>query len=239
MTPAGAQSRPAAGGAAGALARVRRAWEALRADERLAAVAAAGLFVSMFLPWYQKQFFIFRTGSNQQPESASDSLTAFGAFSFVEAAVLLVAAGVLLLLFARAERRPFHLPGGDGTVIFAAGGWAALLLFYRLFDKPSVATAAKTAATVGVQWGFVVAFGAAGVLTYAGWRIRSANRPEPAIRGFTTETEALPGDATATVVMPPEPAAPRPEPPRPQPPRPEPPRRPKPPDSPDSPDRLF
>ena len=63
---------------------------------------------------------------------------AFGAFSFVEAAVLLVAVGVLVLLFARAEGRAFHLPGGDGAVVMAAGVWVALLLVWRLFDRPDV-----------------------------------------------------------------------------------------------------
>ncbi len=47
--------------------------------------------------------------------SLSESMTGWGAFSFVEAAVLLVAAGVLLLLFVRAEGQAFHVPGGDGT----------------------------------------------------------------------------------------------------------------------------
>jgi hypothetical protein len=96
--------------------------------------------------------------------------------SFVEAAIFLVAAGVLVLVLARGERRMFHLPGGDGTVIFAAGLWAATLIFYRVFDRPDVKGAAGT---VGIQWGFFAAFVAAGALAYAGQRIRIAGRPEP------------------------------------------------------------
>ena len=67
------------------------------------------------------------------------AISAFQAFSFVEAAVLLVSAGVLALLFARAEGRDFQLPGGDGTIVTIAGAWAAILIFYRMLDKPESA----------------------------------------------------------------------------------------------------
>jgi hypothetical protein len=63
-------------------------------------------------------------------------VSTFGPFSFVEAGELLLAAGVLGLLFARAEGRRFHLPFGDGTVIAAAGIWAGALIVARLFDRP-------------------------------------------------------------------------------------------------------
>ena len=62
-------------------------------------------------------------------------LSAFGAFSFIEAGQLLLAAGVLALLFARAEGMRFHLPFGDGTVIAAAGIWAGALIVAGLLDR--------------------------------------------------------------------------------------------------------
>jgi hypothetical protein len=61
-------------------------------------------------------------------------------------------------------------------VIFAAGAWATLLIFYRVFDRPNIS---GEGGTVGIQWGFFVAFMAAGALAVAGQRIRSAGRPEP------------------------------------------------------------
>ena len=64
------------------------------------------------------------------------AVSTLGPFSWVEAAELLVSAGVLLLLKKRADRAPFHLPFGDGPVIAAAGAWAALLILVRLFERP-------------------------------------------------------------------------------------------------------
>jgi hypothetical protein len=151
--------------------RLRTAYAALDRDQRFAAVAAIGLLLAMFLPWYEKNVVI--AGSKT---FASDTISAFGAVSFVEAAIFLVAAGVMALLLARADRRAFHLPGGDGTVIFAAGLWASALIFYRVFDRPDVS---GEGGTVGIQWGFFVAFVAAGALAFAGQRIRVAGRPEP------------------------------------------------------------
>ncbi len=144
---------------------------ALPAEMRLAAAGAAALALSLVLPWYQKSYV---------PEGArafvDDNLSALQAFTFVEAAVLLVAAGVLFLVWARSQRRAFHLPGGDGAVITLAGGWAVLLLVWRLFDKPDVQ---GEATTIGIQWGLFAALLAAGALVAAGARVRAANRPEP------------------------------------------------------------
>ena len=151
------------------VARFQRAVRTLDAEQRLAGLAALALTVTLFLPWYQV--------SVARGSAFFDSnRTAFGVFSFVEAAVLLVAAGVLALLFARGERKGFHLPGGDGTVILAAGAWAALLLLWRVFDRPDVE---GRGVTVGIQWGFFFAFLAAAALALAGWRMRQAGHPEP------------------------------------------------------------
>jgi hypothetical protein len=81
-------------------------WRRLNGEQRAAGVGSIFLFVSTF-----------------------------GPFSFVEVAEMLLAIGVLLLLKSRAERRQFHLPFGDGTVIAAAGIWAGVLILIRLFDR--------------------------------------------------------------------------------------------------------
>jgi hypothetical protein len=137
----------------------------------MAAIAAGVLVLSMALPWYRKSFV-----PPGRSAFVSESLSAFAVFTFVEAAILLVAAGVLFLIWARMEGKGFHLPGGDGVVISAAGGWAVVLLIWRVFDRPDDELPSTT---VGIQWGFIVALAAAAALVVAGARVRAAHRPEP------------------------------------------------------------
>ena len=88
------------------MSRITRAFRLLNSEQKAAAAAAVLLAVSTF-----------------------------GPFSFVELAELLLAAGVLALLFARAEGQSFHLPFGDGTIIATAGVWAGILIVARLFER--------------------------------------------------------------------------------------------------------
>jgi hypothetical protein len=138
-------------------------WRALAPEQRQAAAAAAALALCMFLPWY----------SLTSP-TAGKHASAFSVFSFVEASVLLVAAAILYLLWARSEGRGFHLPGGDGWAITAGGLWIEFLLVWRLFDKPE-----KANFVVGVSWGVFATMVVAGLIVGAGQRLRAAHRPEP------------------------------------------------------------
>jgi hypothetical protein len=91
-------------------------------------------------------------------------ISTFGPFSFVEAGELLIALGVLGLLFARAEGMRFHLPFGDGTVIAGAGVWAAALIVARLLDR-----------SLGQN---LLALGCAAALFLAGARERAKRPPD-------------------------------------------------------------
>jgi hypothetical protein len=89
--------------------------------------------------WLGRALRAFRVLNTEQRAAAVGALlliaSTFGPFSFVEAAEILLALGVLALLFARAEGKRFHLPFGDGTAVAAAGIWAGLLIVVRLFDR--------------------------------------------------------------------------------------------------------
>jgi hypothetical protein len=154
------------------LRRLRDAWRALPAEHRLCGVAALVLLATMLLPWYSKSRGV---PLGRRVELVRDHQSALTAFSWVEAAVLLIALGVLALLLARGERRAFHLPGGDGAVITGAGVWAALLIVWRFFDKPGL----NGGISVGLSWGIFFALAAAIGLAAAGNRLRAAGRPEP------------------------------------------------------------
>ena len=155
------------------MTRLAHAWRAMEPEQRLAAVASLGLVISMFLPWYSKTDTVV---VRETARATRTSLNAFQAFSFVEAAVLLVSAGVLTALVARVERRNFQLPGSDGATVIAAGAWTAVLIFYRLLDKPGLQGTARVTASVGVEWGIFIALLLAIGLAYAGTRMRSAQR---------------------------------------------------------------
>lgn len=188
------------------MTRLLNAWGALGRDQRLAAMTSLGLFVSMLLPWYSKASTVVVKGA---ASSTEQSLSAFQAFSFVEAAVLLVSVGVLAMLFARAEQRDFQLPGGDGTIVMVAGAWVAILIFYRLFDKPGLQGNERIVSTVGVQWGIFVALLLALGLAYVGRRVRLGEHGAPPLsrarrRGYESggqRPSERPGERT-TVVTP-------------------------------------
>lgn len=144
-------------------------WRRLNTEQRVAAVGALLLVVSTF-----------------------------GPFSFVEAAIALTGFGVLLLLRKRADRKRFHLPFGDGTVILVAALWSALLILTRVFDRP-----------LGQS---ILALGCAAIVAAAGLRER-AKRPaddvpevsptparprrgRPARRGQAATVRLAEGDAT-------------------------------------------
>jgi hypothetical protein len=188
------RQRPPAERARGAAGRVRTTWRDLTQFQRLAAVAAIALLASMLLPWYQETGFAV---VRDRPVSLDDSKSAFQVYSFVEAAIFVVAAGVLALLWARGQRRAFHLPGGDGTVIMAAGLWVMFLIFYRQLDKPDGRREGPISTSVGVEWGIFIAFLLGALLAYAGYRIRAAHTPEPPVDDAppTAPTEPAPRPA--------------------------------------------
>jgi hypothetical protein len=188
------ESRLAAEGAArggSAAGRVRRAWRVLPSERRLAVFAALGLFASLFLPWYQETVIPTSTSGAKTP-LPSASLTGWAAVSFVEAAVLLVAVGVVVLLFLRAEGRAFHVPGGDGGVITAAGLWTSALIVWRMFDKEGTSGHGLYVTTSGIEWGIFIALGVAVLLAYAGTRIRLAHDPEPPLPGDSPDAAPVP-----------------------------------------------
>jgi hypothetical protein len=153
-----------------------RAIGRLEPEQRLAAVAALALFATLFLPWYSSTVSLT---SGRHAHLGSPTFTGWEAFSFVEAAVLLVAVSVLVLLFQRAEGRAFHLPGGDGVAITLAGLWCCFLIVWRMFDKQGTTRQNELLASSGIEWGIFVALFVAAGLAYAGTRIRAAHRPEP------------------------------------------------------------
>jgi len=111
-------------------------------------------------------------------------ISTFGPFSWVEAALILLAVALLALLKRRADGEAFHLPFGDGSVIAGAGAWAALLILTRIGARPLGQT--------------LLALACAALILLAGLRERAKRPPDD-----LPETRRLP----TTPPPPPPPAA--------------------------------
>lgn len=166
----------------GSPGRLRAAQQALDSQQRLAGAAAVALAASIFLPWWRDPYL-------------NISLIGFRRLSFLELAILLVAGAVLVLLLGRAERKAFHLPLSDGTLIAVAGIWSAFLVVFRILDPPT-RTIGGTTRDYGLRWGALLALASAVVLALAGIRERRKRHPgEP-------ESVAADADATPTLPLP-------------------------------------
>ena len=130
----------------------------LGAHERLAAIGVGGVAVSLLLPWYGVSF-------------ASLVRTPLSSISFVEVAIILmlVAAGYLIV---RSERGPaFPRPLHTGTLIAVTGVWTAVLVGYRMIDRPDLGIFGE-AYGVGLRYGIFVALAGAALIAVGGLRCR-------------------------------------------------------------------
>ena len=131
----------------------------LGAGERLAALGAAAMPVSMLFPWYG-----FKLGSPL-------SVTALDSFNFAHAALLLTAAAVIVLL-ATGDGRKVPRPLSVGGLLIAAGVWSLIVLAYVFADPPDELVDVATIGGVRIRYGAFVAAGAAAAMVVGGLRAR-------------------------------------------------------------------
>lgn len=158
------------------LARLRNLIGLLDRNQRTAGLAALALIVSEFFPWYSGDLVL--AGQKTTVLRVIEKRSALGAFSLVELALLLTAACVLALLYVRVDRRRLYLPMGDGTFIAGAGLWSAILIVYRMLDRPEIHLRGIPS-ELGLSWGILVALVAAIVLAVAGLSYHHPYEPRP------------------------------------------------------------
>lgn len=133
------------------------------ADERLGSLGALIVCASLILPWYGGPI-------------ADDLVqTGVGAFSFAEAALVLTAVAVLVLCLQLGRGYSPPRPLSAGGLLLATGVWAALIVVYRMFDRPEF-TLIGFDEPYELRWGIFVALTGAFVIILAGMRARHARR---------------------------------------------------------------
>jgi hypothetical protein len=130
----------------------------LSAHERLAALGAVIVVASLFLPWYG----VTLAGGLVK--------TAVGTFGLIEAALLLTVGSAVLLIVACSRGYSLPRPLNEGALLVAAGAWSALLIAYRIMDRPYFELAG--AGRVGLRYGIFIALIGAGLLAAGGLRER-------------------------------------------------------------------
>jgi hypothetical protein len=151
-------------------------------EQRLAGLAAAGILLSLFTPWWRDPVFGL-------------SSWAVSRFTFEELALVLVAASVLLLLYRRAQGRVFHLPISDGTLAAGAGLWCCVLVVARTLEPPT-RTVRDRVLDYDLRWGALLCLASGALLAFAGVQARRKHhRGQP-------ESVAADADAEPTVPLP-------------------------------------
>jgi hypothetical protein len=124
---------------------------------RLVATGILVIPVSLLFPWYGIQF------------GPGLSQTGFDSFGLGELALLLTVGAALFLIVRCAGDYELPRPLHEGTLLAAAGGWAALLVGYLMLDKPDDI---QGHTHIHLRYGIFVALAAALAMTIGGLRLR-------------------------------------------------------------------
>lgn len=150
-------------------ATVTRELRGLRGNERLATMGVAVIAVSLLLPWYGV------------PVAGDLVQTGLGAFTWAEAALLLVAGATLwfALLIGGGYEPP--RPLREWALLAAAGCWAAAIVVYRMLARPELdfEVVVRVQREYSLRYGIFVALAGALLIVTAGVRARRNDRPKP------------------------------------------------------------
>ena len=139
----------------------------LGGNERIAVIGAAIMVGSLILPWYES------------PISNDLVLTGIGAFGWAEGALVLVAAATVFLALKGGGGYVPPRPLREWGLFVVAGSWAALIVLYRIADRPRF-TLAGHDEPYSLHYAIFVALAGAAIIVMAGLRMRpreKAKRP--------------------------------------------------------------
>ena len=146
------------------LGEVWRDLRGLRGSERIAVTGTALILLSFFLPWYG-----FPVSGDPLAQ------TGWAAFSFAEGALVLVCGAVVLLALQVGGGYVPPRPLTEWGLFVAAGLWAAMIVGYRMVDRPDFDLDLQLVAIerdYSLRYGIFVALGGALLIVAAGMRSR-------------------------------------------------------------------
>jgi hypothetical protein len=135
----------------------------LGGNERIAVIGAAVMVGSLLLPWYAS------------PISNDLVFTGIGAFGWAEAALVLIAAALTLLALQCGGGYVPPRPLREWGLFVTGGAWSALIVVYRMIDRPKF-TLSGHDQPYDLHYAIFVALAGAGIIAAAGLRMRPRER---------------------------------------------------------------
>ena len=135
----------------------------LGGNERIAVIGAAVMVGSLLLPWYES------------PISNDLVRTGIGAFGWAEGALVLIAGATTFLALQGGGGYVPPRPLREWALFVVAGCWAALIVLYRIADRPRF-TLAGHDEPYDLHYAIFVALAGAAIIVIAGLRMRPQER---------------------------------------------------------------
>jgi hypothetical protein len=145
---------------------LQRLWRDLRGlggNERIAVIGAGVMVGSLLLPWYQS------------PVSNDLVFTGIGAFGWAEAALVLIAGATTFLALQGGGGYVPPRPLREWGLFVAAGSWAAVIVVYRMIDRPKFTLGGRDQ-PYDLHYAIFVALVGAALIVAAGLRMRPRER---------------------------------------------------------------
>jgi hypothetical protein len=135
----------------------------LGGNERIAVIGAGVMVGSLLLPWYQS------------PVSNDLVFTGIGAFGWAEGALVLIAAATTFLALQGGGGYVPPRPLREWGLFVAAGSWSAVIVVYRMIDRPKF-TLGGNDQPYDLHYAIFVALAGAALIIAAGLRMRPRER---------------------------------------------------------------
>jgi hypothetical protein len=128
----------------------------------IAAGSGFVLIISLFLEWYSVDVTGFR--------GSLPTVTGWKALGFIDILLFLIGVIAIAVAVMRAMNvMPASLPASPGLIVLALGGFATVLVLFRIISIPDGGLGSLPGVSVGRSFGVFLAFLAAAGVTLGGW----------------------------------------------------------------------